>query len=56
MTEYKIIPDGLRHFGVEALSPNGFQSVRGVLTEVAALAWIEAHKALEALTPVAKEC
>jgi hypothetical protein len=56
MAEYKIILDGLRNFGVEVVSPNGFKSVRGFLSEIAALAWIEAHKALEALTPVAKEC
>ena len=48
MAEYKIILDGLRHFGVEISSANGFRSVRSFLTEIAAVAWIEVHKALEA--------
>ncbi len=56
MAEYKIIFDGLRHFGVEVSSANGFRSVRGFVTEIAAVEWIEAHKALEALTPAQKEC
>jgi hypothetical protein len=43
MDEYKIIVDGLRAYGVECVSPRGFQSVRGFATEVAAQAWIEQH-------------
>jgi hypothetical protein len=56
MTDYQIVPDGPHKFGVEVTSTNSFQSIRGFLTEIAALAWIEAHKAMEAITPVTKEC
>jgi hypothetical protein len=40
VTEYKIVFDGLREFGVEVTSGEGFRSVRGFSTELAAQAWI----------------
>jgi hypothetical protein len=36
MTEYRIIPDGLKAYGVEIASPNLFLSVRGFATELEA--------------------
>ena len=49
MTEYSIVPDGPKGFGVEVISPNRFQSVRGFATEGDALAWIAAQQASEAV-------
>jgi hypothetical protein len=49
MSEYRIVPDGRKGYGVELTSPNRFRSVRGFATEVAALAWIEAERAREAV-------
>jgi hypothetical protein len=40
MAEYKVILDGLSHFGVEIATPDGFRCVRGFPTEAAALVWI----------------
>jgi hypothetical protein len=48
MTEYRIIPDGLKGYGVEIASPNLFLSVRGFATELAAAMWIDEHRAGEA--------
>ena len=48
MTEYKIIPDGLKAYGVEVAFPGRFLSVRGFATEREAAAWIaeqQAHRA-----------
>jgi hypothetical protein len=49
MIEYRIVPDGPKGFGVEVISPNRFQSVRGFATELDAVAWIEAQQASEAV-------
>jgi hypothetical protein len=48
MAEYKVILDGLSSFGVEVITPDGFQSVRGFPTEAAALLWIAERTVQEA--------
>ena len=48
MAEYKLILDGLSSFGVEIIEPDGFRSVRGFPTEVAALTWIAEQEARQA--------
>lgn len=48
LTKYKIIPDGLKAFGVEVSSLNRFLSVRGFATELEAAAWIAEQQAHEA--------
>jgi hypothetical protein len=52
MTEYRIVPDGSKGFGVELISPTRFLSVRGFATELDAQVWTDAQEASEA---VAKE-
>jgi hypothetical protein len=52
MTEYTIVPDGSKGFGVELISPTRFLSVRGFATELDAQVWTDAQEASEA---VAKE-
>jgi hypothetical protein len=49
MTDYTIIVDGLRGFGVELWSTNAFRSVRGFSTELAAQAWIDRCRRAEEL-------
>jgi hypothetical protein len=49
MTEYRIVPDGPKGFGLEVTSPNRFRSVRGFATERDAQAWIEAQQANESV-------
>ena len=49
MTEYKIIHDGLKGYGVEVVSPGRFLSVRGFATELEAKAWIDEQQAAEAV-------
>jgi hypothetical protein len=49
MTEYRIVPDGPKGYGVELISPNRFLSMRGFATELDAVAWIEAQQASEAV-------
>jgi hypothetical protein len=44
MTEYKIVPDGPKGFGVEVTSPDRSLSVRGFATEIDAVTWIERNK------------
>jgi hypothetical protein len=48
MAEYKVILDGLSHFGVEIATPDGFRCVRGFPTEAAALVWIAEQTARQA--------
>jgi hypothetical protein len=48
MTEYKIIPDGLRGVGVEITSIGRFLSVRGFAAEIAVIAEQERAEALAA--------
>jgi hypothetical protein len=48
MSEYRIVPDGPKDFGVEVVSPGRFRSVRGFATELDAAAWIEVQRASEA--------
>jgi hypothetical protein len=45
MTEYKIILDGSKAYGVEVVSPNRFLSMRGFATERDAAAWIAEQQA-----------
>lgn len=40
MTEYKIIPDGPKGYGVEVSCPHRLLSVRGFVTELDAASWI----------------
>jgi hypothetical protein len=49
MTEYKIVPDGPKGFGVEVTSPDRSLSVRGFATEIDAVTWIEAQQASESV-------
>jgi hypothetical protein len=49
-TEYRIVLDGLNGFGVEISAPGSFLSVRGFLTELAALAWIDEQQIRDAAT------
>jgi len=44
MAEYKIVPDGLRAYGVEITWQGGFRSVRGFATKTAAQAWIDEER------------
>ena len=53
MTEYKIILDGLKGYGVEVVSPGRFLSVRGFATELEAAAWIDEQQAAEAAVAAA---
>ena len=48
MTEYKIITDGLKGYGVEISSPHRLLSVRGFVTELDAASWIAEQQAREA--------
>jgi hypothetical protein len=48
MTEYKIIPDGLKGYGVEVSYPHRLLSVRGFVTELDAASWIAEQQASEA--------
>jgi len=48
MTEYKIIVDGLKGYGVEVVSPDRFLSVRGFATDLEAAMWIDEQRAGEA--------
>ena len=47
MTEYKIIHDGLKGYGVVVSSPQRFLSVRGFVTELDAASWIAEQQASE---------
>jgi len=47
MTTYKIVPDGLKAFGVEVVSLKHFLSVRGFATDLEATAWIAEQQAGE---------
>ena len=48
MTEYTIITDGLKGYGVEISSPHRLLSVRGFVTELDAASWIAEQQASEA--------
>ena len=54
MTKYKIIPDGLKSYGVETVSEGRFRFVGGFATELEAAAWIAEQQAREAAVVAAK--
>jgi hypothetical protein len=55
MTQYKIVLDGLRGYGVEVTSAHRFLSVRGFATEIDAAVWIVEQEAGEAAAAAARE-